>query len=317
MEVKKPSDLVAKKPEQQLLRKKALEAALDQEKLSSSPSRLPQSGPKDDGADEIQKKSEGGGGAEPKADRPQGAEAAPVLSPTAAAAAKAAAAGLVTDLQKKLLRAERFGMPVQLSEEEKRSSRAERYIGGANCLEAVRCVDAFTREGFHSDSKPSDSEKFEDRGLDASGQTSYARKGDCRSEVDARNLEICGSEPPRFGTGSSLPGKSEELKRKERAERFKLGSDDEEAKKRARLERFGQDKSSSLEEEKRKARAERFAKGTSSAPSQTNGKVNSTLKTMLLNLLQPIKQLCGVACSKGGDEFAAGGEKIKLWVGME
>lgn len=31
------------------------------------------------------------------------------------------------DVQKKIKRAERFGMPVQLSEEEKRNSRAERY----------------------------------------------------------------------------------------------------------------------------------------------------------------------------------------------
>lgn len=33
-----------------------------------------------------------------------------------------------TDIQKKMKRAERFGMPVHLSEEEKRNSRAERYI---------------------------------------------------------------------------------------------------------------------------------------------------------------------------------------------
>ncbi|GLT79293.1 hypothetical protein SLA2020_507860 [Shorea laevis] len=32
----------------------------------------------------------------------------------------------VSDIQKKIRRAERFGMPVQLSEEEKRNSRAER-----------------------------------------------------------------------------------------------------------------------------------------------------------------------------------------------
>lgn len=32
----------------------------------------------------------------------------------------------VTDTQKKIRRAERFGMPVQLSEQEKRNSRAER-----------------------------------------------------------------------------------------------------------------------------------------------------------------------------------------------
>ncbi|KAL0344597.1 UNVERIFIED_CONTAM: protein MODIFIER OF SNC1 11 [Sesamum radiatum] len=35
--------------------------------------------------------------------------------------------GAVTDIQKKMKRAERFGMPLLLSEEEKRNSRAERY----------------------------------------------------------------------------------------------------------------------------------------------------------------------------------------------
>ncbi|THU60553.1 hypothetical protein C4D60_Mb07t13990 [Musa balbisiana] len=39
--------------------------------------------------------------------------------------------GPVTDLQKKLRRAERFGMPVMLSEEEKRNSRAERFGTGS------------------------------------------------------------------------------------------------------------------------------------------------------------------------------------------
>lgn len=37
-----------------------------------------------------------------------------------------AGAGPVTDTQKKIRRAERFGMPIQLSEQEKRDSRAER-----------------------------------------------------------------------------------------------------------------------------------------------------------------------------------------------
>ncbi|KAL1545887.1 protein MODIFIER OF SNC1 11-like [Salvia divinorum] len=35
--------------------------------------------------------------------------------------------GVPTDIQKKMKRAERFGMPVNLSEEEKRNSRAERF----------------------------------------------------------------------------------------------------------------------------------------------------------------------------------------------
>ncbi|XP_077216930.1 uncharacterized protein LOC143851399 [Tasmannia lanceolata] len=40
----------------------------------------------------------------------------------------------VSDLQKKFRRAERFGMPVQLSEEEKRNSRSERFGGGESTL---------------------------------------------------------------------------------------------------------------------------------------------------------------------------------------
>ncbi|CAM8976210.1 unnamed protein product [Rhodiola kirilowii] len=41
----------------------------------------------------------------------------------------------VTDVQKKMKRAERFGMPVKLSEEEKRNSRAERFGSAANSNE--------------------------------------------------------------------------------------------------------------------------------------------------------------------------------------
>lgn len=46
----------------------------------------------------------------------------------AAKASEADEGDAVTDIQKKMKRAERFGMPVHLSEEEKRNSRAERYI---------------------------------------------------------------------------------------------------------------------------------------------------------------------------------------------
>ncbi|URE21413.1 hypothetical protein MUK42_11939 [Musa troglodytarum] len=45
--------------------------------------------------------------------------------------ASALEVGPVTDLRKKLRRAERFGMPVMLSEEEKRNSRAERFGTGS------------------------------------------------------------------------------------------------------------------------------------------------------------------------------------------
>ncbi|XP_010260117.1 PREDICTED: protein MODIFIER OF SNC1 11-like isoform X2 [Nelumbo nucifera] len=52
---------------------------------------------------------------------------APIFSPMAASTP-------VSDLQKKIRRAERFAMPVQLSEEEKRSSRAERFGTGSTLL---------------------------------------------------------------------------------------------------------------------------------------------------------------------------------------
>lgn len=45
--------------------------------------------------------------------------------------------GEATDIQKKMKRAERFGMPVHLSEEEKRNSRAERYIILSPLLDSV------------------------------------------------------------------------------------------------------------------------------------------------------------------------------------
>jgi hypothetical protein len=53
---------------------------------------------------------------------PSGASSAAAQNPTAAATAATGA----TDLEKKMRRAERFGTPVVMSEEEKRSSRAER-----------------------------------------------------------------------------------------------------------------------------------------------------------------------------------------------
>jgi SAP domain-containing ribonucleoprotein len=53
---------------------------------------------------------------------PSGASSAAAQNPTAAATVATGA----TDLEKKMRRAERFGTPVVMSEEEKRSSRAER-----------------------------------------------------------------------------------------------------------------------------------------------------------------------------------------------
>lgn len=48
------------------------------------------------------------------------------MNATLAALEAAVASGAAADLEKKLRRAERFGVAVQLSEEEKRRTRAER-----------------------------------------------------------------------------------------------------------------------------------------------------------------------------------------------
>ncbi|CAN0926759.1 Protein MODIFIER OF SNC1 11 [Linum grandiflorum] len=116
----------------------------------------------------------------------------------------------VTDTQKKIRRAERFGITATLSEEEKRNSRAERFG------------------------------------------------------------------TPSVTQGSAGAKNSEDLKRKSRAERFGLPvpaeptkptePTDAEAKKKARLERFGSiPKPNAAEEEKKKARALRFAQPSSTS----------------------------------------------------
>ncbi|KAG2245126.1 hypothetical protein Bca52824_093023 [Brassica carinata] len=127
----------------------------------------------------------------------------------------------VDDVQKKIRRAERFGVSVKLTEEEKRNSRAERF----GTVAAVK--------------------------------------------------------------GSEGTKKAEELKRKARADRFgvpassssssttKADNTEEEAKKKARLARFGKDtKVDSAEEDKRKARALRFSKPASDSSSELPGKLN-------------------------------------------
>lgn len=56
--------------------------------------------------------------------------------------------GSTTDTLKKKLRAERFGMPVQLSEQEKRSSRAERFgtAPGVNESDAIKKSEEHKRK---------------------------------------------------------------------------------------------------------------------------------------------------------------------------
>ncbi|KAL6574788.1 hypothetical protein OROMI_012073 [Orobanche minor] len=103
--------------------------------------------------------------------------------------------GVVTDIQKKMNRAERFGMPVHLSEEEKRNSRAERFGTGSavNGLESSKQSDELKRKAR--------SERFE-----------LVQSAPADDEIKKK------SRLARFG--SSLTDSAEEDKKKARACRF-------------------------------------------------------------------------------------------------
>ncbi|XP_065856093.1 protein MODIFIER OF SNC1 11 isoform X2 [Euphorbia lathyris] len=131
-----------------------------------------------------------------------------------------------TDTEKKIRRAERFGINIKLSEQEKRNSRAERFGTAA-----------------------------------ASGTSSATGSGTSSATGSGGGS----------GTSSTV-NNAEALKRKARAERFGLPvSADEDAKKKARVQRFApSSKTDVVEESKKKARELRF-----SQPSNTlsmNGK---------------------------------------------
>ncbi|URE30674.1 hypothetical protein MUK42_16847 [Musa troglodytarum] len=122
---------------------------------------------------------------------PTAVEAAAVASQANSGSSEAA---LVTDLQKKLRRAERFGTPVMLSEEEKRNSRAERF-GTATTLDGGKIVGPLEEQ-----KRKARAERF---GLKA--ETDEETKKKARLE--------------RFAPYSKLDT-SEEEKRKARAVRF-------------------------------------------------------------------------------------------------
>ncbi|GAB4833712.1 hypothetical protein Ancab_031959 [Ancistrocladus abbreviatus] len=85
---------------------------------SSNPSVKPQSVSENSNADSAKANDD-----DSRAKGTQNPIGVTVVSP-------AANSSPATDIQKKLRRAERFGVPVQLSEEEKRNSRAERFGAG-------------------------------------------------------------------------------------------------------------------------------------------------------------------------------------------
>ncbi|KAB5552445.1 hypothetical protein DKX38_009756 [Salix brachista] len=205
-----------------------------------------------------------------------------------------------TDSDKKFRRAERFGINVQLSEKEKRNSRAERFYLGKWGLSLV----------FFWELKWSFRE-IELTGVKLEPVNKCFVSGNVCAELDFpfQLTEIVMREPGsgtwrcfigewvclqctfgsltgdfvKFGTGSqgSEPEsdsvkKSEDLKRKARAERFGIPvpptATDVEVKKKARVERFAvAPKIDALEENKRKARALRFSQSSSDSLSM-NGK---------------------------------------------
>lgn len=128
-------------------------------------------------------------------ERAKAPEVLPSLgSPTAAAAmAVAQVSGpAATDLQKKLQRAQRFGTPVLLSEEEKRNSRAERF--GTTPILA---------EKSEQQKRKARAERF---------GTAEAPSSDEEAKKKARLL--------RFGLDSKGSSSKEEEKMKARAIRF-------------------------------------------------------------------------------------------------
>ncbi|KAL8210527.1 hypothetical protein R6Q57_004964 [Mikania cordata] len=106
----------------------------------------------------------------------------------------------VTDTQRKIRRAERFGMPVQLSEEEKRNSRAER----------------FGTAGMTSGSQVSDTTKKSEELKRKARAERFGIKRSTPTEKEEKKK----SRLSRFGSSYSSADPIEEEKKKARTLRF-------------------------------------------------------------------------------------------------
>ncbi|XP_041023985.1 protein MODIFIER OF SNC1 11 [Juglans microcarpa x Juglans regia] len=146
-----------------------------------------------------------------------------------------------SSIQKKIRRAERFGITLQLTEEEKRNSRAERFGTGS----PLHGSETLKKSEEHK--RKARAERFGHR--DSSVVTDEEIKKKATSDEEAKEKATTDVEAKKKATT------------------------DEEAKKKARLARFAPvSKTDALEEEKRKARTIRFSSSPSNSLSQVNGK---------------------------------------------
>ncbi|XP_073104691.1 uncharacterized protein [Elaeis guineensis] len=133
------------------------------------------------------------GGAEQKGPKPQASETTSV-GPSSATAI-AAAAGAATDLQKKRRRAERFGMPVLLTEEEKRNSRAKRF-GTGSTLHGIQNAGQVEEQ-----KRKARAERF---GLKAHSPVDEEAKKKARLERFAPNSKTATAEEEKRNTGNQI-----------------------------------------------------------------------------------------------------------------
>jgi len=123
----------------------------------------------------------------------------------------------VTSVQKKIRRAERFGMPVQLSEEEKRNSRAERFgtssaVPGSDTLKQAEEQKRKTRaERFGlAQSVPADEEAKKKARLSRFGAVPAVPKANAQEEDKKKARALRFSQPPS-GSLSKLNGKGNSI----------------------------------------------------------------------------------------------------------